>query len=316
MCDWIPAFAGMTEEKGHIMSGISVDLVLDAKATLGEGPVWSVDEQRLYWVDIMKNAIHRADPATGKDEVRDLGEQVGCLGLRAQPDARGNLVAALRSGFHYVDFDAGKKTFICDPENKPQNRMNDGRCDPYGAFWAGSMLDPSDRKTRTGAIWRLAPDGTATMKVDDIGISNGIAFDAERHYFYCADTYADVQTVWRFDHDPDTGAIPNRRVFVTTHDLPGQPDGACIDVEGCYWVALTNCWSIARFTPDGKLDRMIELPVQKPTMCVFGGADMSTLFITSMGFGYLPQADGQPHAGGVFACRPGVRGVADGKFGG
>ena len=296
-----------------VMGMPSVDLVLDAKATLGEGPVWSVDEQRLYWVDIMKHEIHRTDPATGKDEVRDFGEQVGCLAIRAKPDARGNLVAALRSGFHYVDFESGAKTFICDPENKPGNRMNDGRCDPYGAFWAGTMMDPSDRKTRTGSIWRLGPDLAAREMVDDIGISNGIAFDAERKRFYCADTYADVQTVWRFDHDPDTGTISNRRVFVTTHDLAGRPDGASVDVEGCYWVALTG-GAIARFTPDGKLDCTIETPVEKPTMCAFGGADMGTLFITSIGHGYLPQSEGQPHAGGLFACRPGVRGIADGKF--
>ena len=292
------------------MTGIAVDLVLDAKATLGEGPAWNVEEQRLYWVDILKNEIHRTDPATGQDEVRDFGEQVGCIGFREA----GGLVAAMRSGFYTVDFNTGTRAFICDPENKPGNRMNDGRCDPYGAFWAGSMMDPSDRKTRTGSIWRLGPDGGVREMVTDIGISNGIAFDAERHYFYCADTYADVQTVWRFDHDPDTGLISNRRVFFTAHDLPGRPDGACIDAEGCYWVALTNCWSVARFTPDGKLDRMIKTPVQKPTMCTFGGADLGTLFITSMGFSYLPQADGQPHAGGLFACRPGVQGVQEGKF--
>ena len=292
------------------MSALAVDLVLDAKAILGEGPAWNVGEQKLYWVDILGHKIHRTDPSTGTDEVRDFPEQVGCIGFRES----GGLIAAMRSGFYTVDFETGARTFLCDPEKKPGNRMNDGRCDPYGAFWAGSMMDPSDRKTRTGSIWRLAPDGEPEMKVDDIGISNGIAFDAERHYFYCADTYADVQTVWRFDHDPDTGAISNRRVFITTHDLPGRPDGACVDAEGCYWTALTSCWSVARFTPDGKLDRMIETPVQKPTMCTFGGADLSTLFITSMGFGHLPQADGQPLAGGVFACRPGVRGVAEGKF--
>jgi sugar lactone lactonase YvrE len=175
-------------------------------------------------------------------------------------------------------------------------------------------MDPSDRKTRTGAFWRLAPDGSAAMKVDDIGISNGVAFDAERRRFYCADTITDVATVWRFDHDPDTGVISNRQVFFTAHDLPGRPDGACIDSEGCYWVALANSWSVARFTPDGKLDRMIKTPVQKPTMCSFGGSDLGTLFITSMGFGYLPQADGQPLAGGLFACRPGVTGMTEGLF--
>ena len=301
---------------GGSLSSPSVDLVLDAKATLGEGLAWNVAEQRLYWVDIMKHEIHRTDPVTGKDEVRNVGEQVGCLGFRAEPDARGTLVAALRSGFHYVDFETGAKTFICDPEKTPGNRMNDGRCDPYGAFWAGTMMDPSDRKTRTGAIWRLAPDGSAAMKVDDIGISNGIAFDAARNYFYCADTYVDVQTVWRFDHDPETGAISNRRVFVTTNDLPGRPDGACVDAEGCYWLALAGGWAVARFTPDGKLDRLIDVPVQKPTVCTFGGLDLSTLFVASIGFGYLPQADGQPHAGGIFACRPGVQGVAEGMFGG
>lgn len=291
------------------MTDIPVDLVLDAKATLGEGPVWNVDEQKLYWVDIQQNKIHRTDPSTGIDEVRTFPEQVGCIGFRQA----GGLIAAMRSGFYTVDFESGSRSFVCDPENKPGNRMNDGRCDPYGAFWAGSMMDPSDRKTRTGSIWRLAPDGGAREMVTDIGISNGIAFDAERKRFYCADTYADVQTVWCFDHDPDTGSISNRRVFFTTHDLPGRPDGASVDVEGCYWVALTS-WTIARFTPEGKLDRMIKVPVEKPTMCAFGGFDMSTLFITSIGYDYLPQAEGQPLAGGLFACRPGVRGVAEGKF--
>lgn len=291
------------------MTDIAVDLVLDAKATLGEGLAWNVEEQKLYWVDIQQNKIHRTDPSTGIDEVRTFPEQVGCIGFRQS----GGLIAAMRSGFYTVDFESGARSLICDPERKPGNRMNDGRCDPYGAFWAGSMMDPSDRKTRTGSIWRLGPDGGAREMVTDIGISNGIAFDAERKRFYCADTYADVQTVWRFDHDPDTGSISNRRVFFTTHDLPGRPDGASLDVEGCYWVALTS-WTIARFTPDGKLDRMIKVPVEKPTMCAFGGSDMSTLFITSIGHGYLPQGESQPLAGGLFACRPGVTGVPEGKF--
>jgi sugar lactone lactonase YvrE len=175
-------------------------------------------------------------------------------------------------------------------------------------------MDPSDRTTRTGTIWRLGPDRTVAAKVDDIGISNGIAFDAARKRFYCADTYTDVQTIWRFDIEGESGAISNRAVFATTHDLPGRPDGACIDAEGCYWSALANGWSLARFTPDGKLDRLLKMPVEKPTMCVFGGPRYDTLFITSIGPGYLPMGEGQPTAGGVFACRPGVQGIPEPKY--
>ena len=293
------------------MESIAVDCILDAKATLGESPVWNQEEQKLYWVDIEKHKIHRTDPSTGKDRAKECLEQVGSIGFCES----GGLIAAMRSGFYRINFTKGIRTLIVDPEaDKPGNRMNDGRCDPTGAFWAGSMMDPSDRKTRTGTIWRLGPDRTASAKVTDLGISNGIAFDAARRRFYCADTYSDVQTIWRFDWEPETGAISNRRVFATTHDLPGRPDGAALDAEGCYWSALANGWSIARFTPDGKLDRLIKMPVEKPTMCAFGGRQYDTLFITSIGPGYLPLAEGQPQAGGVFACRPGAQGLPEPKY--
>jgi sugar lactone lactonase YvrE len=295
------------------METLPVDCVLDATARLGESPMWNEAEQRLYWVDIQKFEIHRFDPSSGQDEVRKFSEQIGSLGFCSG----GGLVAAMRSGFYRVDFETGTRTLIVDPEpDKPGNRLNDGRCDPWGAFWCGSMMDPSDRKTRTGTIWRLGSDGTVAAKVRDIGISNGIAFDRARKRFYCADTFVDVQTIWHFDVEPTTGAISNRQVFATTHDLPGRPDGGTVDAEGCYWSALANGWSLARWTPAGKLDRLLKLPVEKPTMPCFGGRELDTLFVTSIGPGYMPMGEGQPQAGGVFALRPGVKGVPEGRFAG
>jgi L-arabinonolactonase len=225
------------------MENVAVDCVLDAKATLGESPMWNEAEQKLYWVDIMKHEIHRFDPSRGTDESISFGEQAGSLGFRAQ----GGLIVAMRSGFYTVDLDTRTRVLIVDPEpDKPGNRLNDGRCDPWGAFWCGSMMDPSDRKTRAGTVWRLGADHTVSAKVGDIGISNGIAFDATRKRFYCADTYVDVQTIWSFDVEPESGAISNRTVFATTHDQPGRPDGATVDAEGCYWTAHANGLSLAR----------------------------------------------------------------------
>jgi L-arabinonolactonase len=293
---------------------IPVDCVLDAKAMLGESPLWSAEEQKLYWVDIYRHSIHCFDPASGKDDSRQCPEPVGSIGFRK----KGGLISAMRSGFFEVDFAQGMRTQLCNPEaDKPGNRMNDGRCDPWGAFWAGSMMDPSDRTTRAGTIWRLGPDRKATAKVTELGISNGIAFDGARRRFYCADTYADVQTIWRFDIEPETGEISNRQVFATTNDLPGRPDGAALDSEGCYWSALAGGWSIARFTPEGKVDRLIKVPVEKPTMCAFGGRQFDVLFITSIGpRPESPLAPGQPQAGGIFACRPGVQGLPEPKYAG
>ena len=287
-----------------------VSCVLDVRAALGEGPTWNREERRLYWVNINGHTVNRFDPATGANEVCQLPEQVGSFVLREA----GGLVVALRSGFHFLDFDTAALTPIADPEaDKPDNRFNDGRCGPDGRFWAGTMRDPQDPAQRTGALYCLDTDLSWRTMVSDIGVSNGLAFSPDGGTMYHADTQQ--QTIWAFDFRAEDGTLSNRRVFATTHDLPGRPDGGCVDAEGFYWSANVNGWQMVRFAPDGSVDRTVKLPVQKPTMPAFGGDNLEIMYITSIGSdGSTPLEPGQPQAGSIFACEPGVGGLPEPKF--
>ena len=287
-----------------------VSCVLDVRAALGEGPTWSREERRLYWVNINGHTVNRFDPATGANEVCQLPEQVGSFVLREA----GGLVVALRSGFHFLDFDAAALTPIADPEaDKPDNRFNDGRCGPDGRFWAGTMRDPQDPTQRTGALYCLDTDLSWRTMVSDVGVSNGLAFSPDGGTMYHADTRQ--ETIWAFDFRAEDGTLSNRRVFATTHDLPGRPDGGCVDAEGFYWSANVDGWQMVRFAPDGSVDRTVKLPVQKPTMPAFGGDNLEIMYITSIGSGgSTPLEPGQPQAGSIFACQPGVGGLPEPKF--
>lgn len=289
-----------------------VTCVLDIHAGVGECPVWCPEEAKLYWIDIPAQTLNRFDPATGSNEICRLPEPIGSFALRE----RSGIVAALRSGFYFVDFVTGDLMPICDPEaDKPENRFNDGRCDPAGRFWAGTMRDPQDPEQRTGSLYCLDTDLSCRCMVTDVGVSNGLAFSPDGTTMYFADTNRNVQTIWAFDFDPGTSAISNRRVFATTHDLPGRPDGACVDAEGFYWSANVDGWQLVRFAPDGRIDRTLAVPAQKPSMCAFGGENLDILYITTIGSGTSsPLEPGQPQAGGLFACKPGVRGLPEPKF--
>ncbi len=290
---------------------IDVACVLDARAELGECPVWCAGEGRLYWADLDGRTINRFDPATGRNEVFRIADQIGSFALRRA----GGLVVALRSGFHLYDPATERLDPIADPEShKPLNRFNDGRCDPAGRFWAGTMRDPQDPALREGALYRLDVDRRVTRMIEGIGTSNGLAFSPDGRTMYFADTNPNVQTIWAFDFDVATGAIANRRVFATTRDLPGRPDGACVDEEGCYWSANVYGWQVVRYAPDGRVIQAIKVPVEKPSMVAFGGTNLDVLYITSIRV--LTTAPGQPQAGSLFACQPGVRGLPEPYYAG
>jgi len=289
-----------------------LECVLDAKAQVGECPTWHQGEQRLYWVDAKGGRINRFDPATGENEMRDLGVLIGSFGFRRD----GGLVAATKHGFCYLDFQTGDLTAIADPEaDRPETTFNDGRTGPGGQFFAGSMGDPILLDRLDHVLYRLDPDGTVTPLVGGMGTSNGLAFSPDGKTLYHSDSLPVVRTIWAWDHDPATGAIENRRVFVDTHHLPGRPDGGCVDAEGFYWSALVDGWQVVRFDPDGKLERVLSIPVQKPSMPCFGGPDLDTLFVTSIGNGgTVAMAPDQPLAGGIFACQPGMKGLPEPVF--
>ncbi|HEX2133134.1 MAG TPA: SMP-30/gluconolactonase/LRE family protein [Actinophytocola sp.] len=283
---------------------MDVDVVLDARAKLGEGPVWDQREEVLRWVDILPGRVHRFDPGTGEDTAFEFGEQVGTVAARAS----GGLVLATATGIWTCAVDGADRRHLHEVTDPVGGRFNDGKADPWGRFWAGTMLEPGDG---AGAFYRLDPDGALHVVVTGVSVSNGIGWSPDGRTMY----YVDTRTggVDAFDHDPDTGTITGRRRFADVER--GWPDGLTVDAEGGVWVALWDGWGLRRYTPDGRLVVTVELPAQRVTSCAFGGPGLSTLYVTSARVG-LSDPDRQPHAGAVFACEPGVAGQPAGAWAG
>jgi sugar lactone lactonase YvrE len=290
----------------------SVDVAVPAGAALGECPLWSPDDGRLYWVDIDDRLIHRFDPSAGRDEQRQVSGRPGSLARTTDPS---RLLLAVENEAAWFDWEAGGTTPWLRLESAGTgNRLNDGRTDAVGRFWVGSMYERAADRRFTGQLHRIDPDGSVLTVRHNVGVANGLAFDPDLSRMYFADTLHDM--VWRYDYEPETGAARNETPFIDFSDLPGRPDGACVDAEGGYWVAAVYGWAVLRFTPDGVLDRTIELPVQAPTMPAFGGSDLRTLFVTSIGRGgSIELSPDQHEAGGLFAIDTGVAGRVEPAFG-
>jgi sugar lactone lactonase YvrE len=282
--------------------------VLDAKALLGEGPVWDVAEQRLYWVDIKGRRIHRFDPRSGQNEAWPTAEDVGSLAVREG----GGLVVAMKSGFHFYDLEAGAARRVAGPPDEPAgNRFNDGKTDREGRFWAGTM-DDGDRDA-CGSLYCLDAALECRRMVDGVICSNSLCWSPDGRTMYYSDSWR--RTVWAWDVDPAGPAIANRRVFLELPAAEGVPDGATVDGEGCLWLAQWDGWRLCRYDPQGRLERVVRLPVQRPTCPMFGGADLATLYVTSARIGLDDAALAkQPLAGGIFALEPGVAGVPEARF--
>jgi len=287
------------------MNQPEVDCVLDAGAALGECPTWSGEEAVLYWVDIEGMAVNRFDPATGTNVARAVPGKVGAIAIRGE----GELLAAVGTELGMLDFATGDYEPWKQVEpGDTGNRLNDGRCDPAGRFWVGSMYDPTSARIRSGHLHRADPSGDQLTLLDDVGVANGLAFSPDGTTMYFADTFD--RTVWAFDYDVATGTPSNRRIFLEMGDLPGKPDGACVDEEGGYWLACVRGGAVIRVLPSGEVERRIELPVSAPTMPAFGGPDLDVLYITSIG------AEDEPLSGSLLAIHPGVRGLPEPWFGG
>jgi sugar lactone lactonase YvrE len=285
-------------------------LVVDAKNKLGEVPVWCPIEQALYWVDIEGKLLQRLTPATGLVRRWKMPERIGSFALRE----RGGLVCAFASGFAFFDLETEAVEWIARPEAEtPRNRFNDGKCDRAGRFWAGTMDDRL--ADHTGALYRLDPDKSVHRMALGVGISNSLAWSPDDRFFYFADTLD--RAIYVYDFDAVTGTIANRRMLADHEDQPGNPDGSTIDAEGFLWNAQWDGWRLVRFAPDGRVDRVVPLPVQKPTSCMFGGPDLSTLYVTSAVWDLEGEALArQPWAGGLLALDVGVRGLQEPRFAG
>lgn len=293
---------------------LDISCVVDARAEIGEGAFWDEAERALFWVDIPKGRLYRYDPATAENRRWDLGEPLGCLALRAQ----GGAVVALKSGLHAFDLATGAKELLAAPEaDRPQNRFNDGAVDPRGRFWAGTMkMDPPPEPT--GAFYRLDPDRSCRRFWDGTFTTNGLAFAPDGRTMYLSDSNPDVRTIWACDYDLDTGEPGPRRVFFDTRAVAGRPDGGTVDADGCYWMAGVGGWQLVRLTPEGVIDRIVDVPIEKPSRPAFGGRNLDTLYVTSLGVGLTPGTEArQPQAGGLFAITGlGVRGLPQPRFAG
>lgn len=293
---------------------VEIECVVDASAKTGEGAFWDVESQRLYWVDIPEGLVFIYDPERAENQQFPIGEPVGCLA----PTIRGDLLLATKSGFWRFDPTSGEKTPLHDPEaHLPDNRFNDGATDPKGRLWAGTMKDGGST-TADGAFYRLDADLTSERWMGDIFTTNGLAFSPDGKTMYSADSNRAVQTIWAADYDLDTGQPGERRVFFDSREVEGRPDGGTVDADGCYWMAGVGGWQLVRLTPSGKIDRIINLPIERPTKPMFGGSKLDTLYVTSIGTGLTPGTEEkQPQAGGLFALHGlGVEGIPQTRFGG
>jgi sugar lactone lactonase YvrE len=291
---------------------ITAELLDDARATIGEGPVWDDRSQRLLWVDVAAGVVHWLDPTTGHRARLEIGQPVGAVGLGAD----GGLVAAVRDGFAFFAPDSATMSRLLPVERAlTGNRMNDGKCDSRGRFWAGTMA--IDHTPNAGTLYRLTTaSGHATVSAifSGITVANGLDWSPDNRLMYYIDS--PTQRIDVFDFDEESGALANRRVFVEIPAADGLPDGMTVDAEGHVWVALFRGARVRRYRPDGEIDLEVKVPVTLVTSCAFGGPRCEDLYITTARHRLTPEeAAEQTTAGGVFVCRPGPAGRLPFRFG-
>ena len=293
---------------------MQAELIVDARNAVGESPVWVAQENALYWVDIPNGALQRWSADTGQVRAWKAPEMLACI-ARHQ---RGGWIAGMESGFFHLhphtDGSLDAERLASVEHARPDMRLNDGRCDRQGRFWAGSMVLDMGANTAVGTLYRYSAGATGTIEaqLDGFIVPNGLGFSPDGKTLYLSDSHPNVQLIWAFDYDTDSGTPSNRRVFVDMNNHCGRPDGAAVDADGCYWICANDAGLVHRFTPDGRLDYSLPVPVKKPTMCAFGGSQMDTLFVASIRPG--DDHDPQSLAGGVFALNPGVKGLPEPLF--
>ena len=288
--------------------------VVDAKNKCGEGPLWHPDQQAIYWTDINGFTVQRFRPSDGQRQTWHFGEPACALSLTTDPD---RLVLALGSQVILWSPDSDVRETLARPEtDTPAHRLNDGATSPSGAFWVGSMPNnvapdgtPQPYDGFTGSLYRVTPDGVATTWDRGFGIYNTLGWSPDRRTCYGGDSEANV--LYAYDYDAAADAIANRRDLLRGFER-GAPDGSAVDAEGCLWNCRFGGSCIVRLTPQGAIDRIVEMPVSNITNCEFGGPDRQTLYITTAALETGP--DESPLAGGLFACRTDVPGLPGNVF--
>lgn len=287
------------------------ELIVDARTRLGEGAFWDEQMKVLHWVDIEGRELRVFDPATGADSVVAMSDRPGTV----VPRRSGGLVVALGRGVVIVDEPGQASRRLCEfAEEPPDSRMNDGKCDPAGRLWVGSINMKGAKQA--SYLYCVEPDGSYRVALTGVTISNGIVWSADERTMYYIDT--PTRQIQAFDYDGDAGTIAKGRVAFTVPEAMGHPDGMTIDAEGKLWVAMFGGSAVRRFDPQsGRLLATVELPVSNITSCALGGDDLRDLYITSASIGLTEkQREGQPTAGGLFRARVDVPGVPQHRFAG
>lgn len=296
-----------------IETDITIDCVVQCADILGEVPRWCDRSKRLWWVDVRRPALQCWDPATGQYTARRLHPDLitGAIALR---ESKGFLLAT-STGIYLYDPDGERPVQrIAHPEEgKPGMRLNDGKCDRRGRFWIGSMHDT--QREPVGTLYRVDADHSCTAMLDGFVLPNALSWSPDDSTMYFADTHH--QLLWAFDYDIDAGAISNRRVLKDWTHQAGRPDGATVDAEGFIWNCMVATGQLVRLAPDGRVDRVIQLPVTNPTCPAFGGERLDTLYITSHSQRFTPEQQArEPLAGALLALDVGVCGLPEPRFAG
>ena len=288
---------------------VSIECAAQTDDVLGEVPLWHPTENALYWIDLFKPAIHRLDIRDRKVKTWTPSEKLGSFALRAE----GDLLIAGRNGLSLFDPSNGDVEKIIDPEGgNTENILNDGRCDRRGRFWVGSM-----NRMMTRASGRLYRFGQRQLDVvaEGIWVPNSICWSPDDRRMYFADSH--LRTIFAYEFDVESGTLGRRQEFVTMGNIPGVPDGSSVDSEGFVWNAVFDGGCLVRYAPDGRIDRVVPLPVTRPSACTFGGPDLATLYVTTARFRLPPEKLAtERSAGGLLAVDVGVRGLPEPFFAG
>lgn len=303
------AISSSPRPRSQLRSTRTVDVacVLPWGAQLGESPVWDDAQKRLYWVDILEPAVHRFDPATGRNETRATNKLVSAI----LPAENGLMFVASQDGIERFDFTSGRFDPYVNPEAElSENRLNDAKVDRHGAIWVGSMRLDASRPG--GSLYRIVNEKSVSPMESGLFVSNGMGWSPDGATFYFVDTIPGTILAYAVAED---GGISDRRVFARIPEASGRPDGLTVDTEGGVWCAIWDGWRVDRYTPDGVLDFSIEMPVPRPTSVAFGGDDLSTLYVTSARTRLPASALAEaPLSGGLFSCSTGHKGIANNLF--
>jgi sugar lactone lactonase YvrE len=287
---------------------VSPELVQREQALVGEGPVWVAAERALWWLDIKGQRLFRFDPSSGAARSWAMPERIGA----AIPDGDGGFVLLGKTGVWRSRVPFQQFTKVASPDSdRPGNRFNDAKCDPAGRLWGGSMDD--DEREASGRLYRFDRLDAPVRVKDGVNLSNGLGWSPDGRTMYFVETLRRV--IWAHDYDVASGEARNARVLVDVPAADGFADGMCVDADGCVWLAHWGGARVTRFTPAGRVDRVVQMPVPQVASCAFGGDGLDTLYVTTAAVGLDQDAlQAAPLSGSLFAFRPGVTGLPVATF--